>query len=72
MNDNGNKYALAALKERRARIAGEIDLMGLIVLVVWDSETTIPELGQHNRNTGIDLNRNWLTPTGRVVTNISC
>jgi hypothetical protein len=24
MNDNGNKYALAALKERRARLAGEI------------------------------------------------
>ena len=24
MNDNGNKYALAALKDRRARIAGEI------------------------------------------------
>src|SRR5438105_5290097 len=24
MNENGNKYALAALKERRARIAGEI------------------------------------------------
>jgi hypothetical protein len=24
MNDNGNKYALAALKDRRARLAGEI------------------------------------------------
>ena len=24
MNDNGNKYAMAALKDRRARVAGEI------------------------------------------------